>query len=325
MDKETPPLLSLRGLQHHYDDLQALADISFDLYPGSLVALVGANGAGKSTLLSLICGLLPLQEGHLLHGCTLEPTRHFGFCPQQDRIWPDLTVQEQLRLLADLYEIPAAQADQRIEALLQSLDLRWKAETLAGQLSGGMKRRLSLAMALIHDPPVLILDEADAGLDPQSRVELRAFLRHLASQENKAILLATHSLEEVEKIAHRILFLHKGALIADGSPGELIESLSSEGTISFQLRHLDGLELPPARLSELRSLLTAHLPPHRSAPPESKQAKTFLLFTDRPLDLLCSLHSFSEAQGLEVFALSLQAPSLEDVFLARTGRPYEPL
>jgi ABC-2 type transport system ATP-binding protein len=304
-------LLDIDDVTHRHGALEALRGVSLRVHPGEVVGLLGPNGAGKSTLLALVCGLLPLQVGRITVAEGREPLLHMGFCPQEDRLWPDLTCFEQLTLVATLYDLPRSVARERAASLLAELGLEDKRDAVAGTLSGGMRRRLSLAMALIHDPALLILDEADAGLDPSSRVELRDYLKDLARKRGKGILFATHSLDEVERIADRIVILDRGRVVADGAPCELIAAVGGGARIGFSLR---GARDQAALAAELAGLLGQDL---------VEQHGRFAVEVEDPLAVLARLSHLLDAHGATVADLDVRSADLEHVFMARTGRRYE--
>jgi ABC-2 type transport system ATP-binding protein len=207
----TECLIRIRNLAHRFGATEALIDVDLDVRAGEVLALVGRNGAGKTTLMQLIVSLLDVQTGELVRHAD-----RIGYCPQDMRIWPDLTVREQLVFMASMQEVDSSDA----LAVAASLGMTAHLNTLAGRLSGGQQRRLSVALALLHNPPVLVLDEPEVGLDPVARMELREVLRRLAD-EGVGILLASHSLDEVERVADRVAMLEAGRIVATGTPGEL--------------------------------------------------------------------------------------------------------
>ena len=204
-------LIEIRHLSHHYGTTEALTDVNLVIRTGEVLALVGRNGAGKTTLMQLIVSLLDVQSGQLIRH-----THRIGYCPQDMRIWPDLTVREQLLFMASMQEVEGSDA----LAVSAALGMTAQLDTLAGRLSGGQQRRLSVALALLHNPPLLVLDEPEVGLDPAARMELRGVLRQLAD-DGVGILFASHSLDEVERVADRVAVLDAGCIVAAGTPCEL--------------------------------------------------------------------------------------------------------
>ena len=204
-------LIEIRDLAHRYGSNQALVDVNLDIRRGEVLALVGRNGAGKTTLMRLIVSLLEVQSGRLVRHAD-----RIGYCPQDMRLWPDLTAREQLLFMASMQEVDPADALE----VAGALGLTAQLDSLAASLSGGQQRRLSVALALLHKPPLLVLDEPEVGLDPVARVELRDVLRRLAD-EGVGVLLASHSLDEVERVADRVAMIEAGRIVAMGTPGEL--------------------------------------------------------------------------------------------------------
>ena len=177
--------LSLRGLSRRFGDVRAVRGIDLDVAEGEILGLLGPNGAGKTTTIRMMAGLLRPSEGAVrVYGKEVTPSRPdarrlVGVCPQENVLYPDLTARENLDYAGTLFGIPRAARRERAQRLLDTLGLAEKADARASQLSGGMKRRLTVALALVHDPPVVIFDEPEAGLDPQTRVLLRGFIKGL--------------------------------------------------------------------------------------------------------------------------------------------------
>jgi len=225
------PLIAL-DLTRRYDDLLAVNRVSFSLRPGEVLALLGPNGAGKTTLIRMLCGLLEPDSGTMrilgASGRNLRAVRrvHVGHCPQFPVIWHDLTPLEQLAFMADMYGLKRSRGRARAMELLDRLGLSARANTLAGRLSGGMKRLLNLALCLIHAPRILLLDEPYPGLDLDSRLRVREMLLRLAHDENKSILFSTHDMDEAERLSDRAAIMHQGALLALDTPGALAAAWS---------------------------------------------------------------------------------------------------
>ena len=310
-------LLKIHRLTHRYGDTAVLDDLSFSIDRGELVGLVGANGAGKSTLLRLIAGLIPVQRGDISTPVEHPRQALLGYCPQANQLWPDLTVVEHLRLMARLHGLPALD-DDRLHHLLDQVSLSTQRHTLAGALSGGMKRRLALAIALLGAPPLLLLDEVDAGLDPPGRVELRHLLKRLVARGH-AILLASHRLDEMERLANRLLILHQGKLIADGQPHQLLEQHQLHTRIRWAFR--DPQTTPIDRQHPALTTLKSRFDTLKtsSASPFRLQVST----TD-PLETLQMLTTFSNDHDLTITDLDIAPPSLEDLYLNLTGRVHAP-
>ena len=217
--KSLPPTLSVHALRVEYPGQVAVDDVTFALHPGTICALIGPNGAGKTSMMRAIVGLLEPTWGevkvgpHLLSHQREEATLQIGFMPADPPIYEDLSVYEFLELFASSYQIPREQRAEKIAKLLRSVGLEDKRDALAGSLSTGMRQRLFLARTLIHDPPLLILDEPASGLDPKARAELSALLERLA-EEGRAILISSHILTELDAFCTHALILEQGRCVA---------------------------------------------------------------------------------------------------------------
>ena len=217
----TDPLLRATGLHKSYGGKPALKDVSLNLQAGDMVALLGPNGAGKSTLLQLLTGLFSPDQGEvrvLGHDMRAQPARalaSLGVVFQQMALDLDLTVQANLLFHTDLHGLPRRLARERIDAQLQALGLGAQAGAVVRTLSGGNRRKVELARALLHEPRVLLMDEATVGLDPASRLQLLTTMQTLCHDEGMAVLWATHLIEEAQG-ADRLLLLHQGQVRFDG-------------------------------------------------------------------------------------------------------------
>ena len=219
--------LSVSHLRKRYGDRDVVADVSFSLQPGECFALLGPNGAGKTTTLRLAMGLTRPDggeirlNGHPVPAQALAARAGVGIVPQMDSLDPDFTVAENLLIYGRYFGLRDGEIRCRIPALLEFAGLEGRADTRIQALSGGMKRRLSLARALVNDPALLVLDEPTTGLDPQARHLIWERLKKLIAQ-GKTVLLTTHFMDEAERLAHRLAVMDAGRLIAQGSPREMI-------------------------------------------------------------------------------------------------------
>ena len=223
-------MLKLHGLTKRYGQRAALEDLSFALPAGQFVALLGPNGAGKSTLFQVLTGLFAADAGEVEvagHPLRTQATRalaHIGVVFQQIALDLDLSVQRNLRFQADLHGLPRALADARIASGCAAVGLGDELARPVRELSGGNRRKVELVRALLHQPEVLLMDEATVGLDPKSRRDLLAAIRNDVATRSTCVLWATHLVEEAEG-ADRVLVLHKGKLLADGAPAEVAVAL----------------------------------------------------------------------------------------------------
>ena len=235
--------LSVDKLRKSYGDLIAVDDISFSVRRGEVFGFLGPNGAGKTTTIKMICGLLKSSGGAITYG-GISMSKDYskiksliGLCPQDIVIWELLTCMEQLKFMGISYGLKPKQAVKRAEEILEKLGLSEKRNKLARTLSGGMQRRLNIALALIHDPELIILDEPQAGLDPQSRVLVRDFVKELA--KNKTIILTTHDMEEADRLSDRIAIIDCGRILTVGTPAEIKEKTEPGESMRMRERTLE--------------------------------------------------------------------------------------
>ena len=226
-------MLSVRGLTQRYGALVALDGLNLDIAAGSFTALLGPNGAGKSTLFQVLSGLYAADEGEVtVAGCSLarQPCAalaRLGVVFQQPSLDLDLTVRRNLRFHAQLQGLWAADAEQRIGALAERFRFTVLLDAAARTLSGGQRRKVELARALLHGPALLLMDEATVGLDPRSRQELLADLQAGVREQGLTVLWATHLVDEAAQ-ADRVLVLHHGHLLADGPPEAVTQRLGGQ-------------------------------------------------------------------------------------------------
>lgn len=220
------PIL-MENVVKKFEDVIAVNGVSLKVAEGELFGLLGPNGAGKTTIVNILCGLLKPTSGHVIVGgfdVQEESTRIkelIGVCPQETAVYPYLTGVENLELFGNLYALDRSTLRRRRDMLLEKMGLNQDAKRKVEKYSGGMKRRLSLIMALIHDPQIIFLDEPTVGMDPQSRRAVWDFMTEL-KRENKTIFLTTHYMEEAEALCNRVGIIDHGKLIALNSPRELI-------------------------------------------------------------------------------------------------------
>jgi lipooligosaccharide transport system ATP-binding protein len=219
--------LSVQGLRKSYGATAVLRGLTFALRPGECYGLLGPNGAGKTTTLRCALGLTAPDAGAIrLAGLPVperarEARRRVGIVPQMDNLDPDFTAAENLQVYGRYFGLPDRAAQERIPRLLEFAGLAGRAEAKINTLSGGMKRRLTLARALVNDPDILFLDEPTTGLDPQARHLIWERLKQLL-QQGKTVLLTTHFMDEAERLCHRLAIMDQGRFIAEGSPREVI-------------------------------------------------------------------------------------------------------
>ncbi len=220
-------MIHARGLTKTFGDVEAVRGIDLDVSAGEIVGLLGPNGAGKTTTMRMLTTLLrPTSGTAAVAGCDLladpaDVRRHIGYVAQGGMIGPFSPVGEELELQARLYGMRRTEAGERVTRLLAELDLSGVERRIAASLSGGQKRRLDIAMGLLHRPDLLFLDEPTTGLDPQSRADLWERVRRRREQDGLTVFLTTHYLEEADALCDRVLIVDHGRIVASGTPREL--------------------------------------------------------------------------------------------------------
>jgi ABC-2 type transport system ATP-binding protein len=227
------PVLQARDLVKRYGERVALRGVSLSAHPGELVAVIGPNGAGKTTLLSILAGIQRPEGGEV----GLAPER-IGWVPQQPSLYGKLTVAENLRLFARLEGCPDVQL--AVDRMLDQADLAQRARSLAYTLSGGNRQRLNIAIGLVAGPPVLLLDEPSAALDPRQRERLWHFILGL-SAAGTAVVYSTHNVQEADRYAHQVVVLADGERLFAGSPRELERAVGEAGARDFETAFVEFL------------------------------------------------------------------------------------
>jgi lipooligosaccharide transport system ATP-binding protein len=299
--------LVARDLKKSYDGFEAVKGVDFEVHRGECFGFLGPNGAGKTTTMKMIYGAVIPTSGELdvagldVRRCEREIKRRIGVVPQENNLDDELKVKENLLVYGRYYDLPKKVILQRAEELLDFVQLTEKAESKVEQLSGGMKRRLLIARALINDPEIVVLDEPTTGLDPQARHLVWDRLRALTA-EGKTLLLTTHYMEEAARLCDRLVIMEGGLIIAEGAPGELVEEHVSPQVLEFR-----G---PPESLEKLRPVVEA------ASDAVELSGEALLAFTADGEGLMDEVHT----SGIEVENTVYRQAGLEDVFLRLTGR-----
>ena len=295
--------LAARGLRKSYGELEVVCGIDFRVASGECFGLLGPNGAGKTTTLRLCLGLIAPEAGELsLLGFSVpararEARARVGVVPQSDNLDPDFTVEENLVVFGRYFGLQDDAIRARIPELLEFAGLAGRAGAKIQTLSGGMKRRLTLARALVNDPDIVFMDEPTTGLDPQARHLIWERLRRLR-QEGKTLVLTTHFMEEAERLCNRLAILDRGRIIAEGSPKALIAAHIESQVVEV---HGAGLE---AWMAQARRL----------APRVERAGETVFCYAGDVEPVISALRGNGELAYLH------RPANLEDVFLKLTGR-----
>jgi lipooligosaccharide transport system ATP-binding protein len=304
---EAEVLISAHGLTKRFGELTAVDGIDFDVSRGEAFGFLGPNGAGKTSAMRMIGCVSPPSDGEL-HVLGMDPATEgpairarLGVVPQRDTLDEELTVRENLLVYGRYFGLPRAIVAERAAELLEFAQLTDRADTKVEPLSGGMKRRLTIARALINEPEILLLDEPTTGLDPQARHLLWDRLFRL-KRSGVTLVLTTHYMDEAEQLCDRLVVMDDGRIVAHGSPRELIERHSTREVLELRFPADDH-----ARYTEKLADLAARI--------EVLQDR-LLLYTDDGDDGASLVH----ARGLTPLSVLVRRSTLEDVFLHLTGR-----
>jgi lipooligosaccharide transport system ATP-binding protein len=305
-----PSLIHARGLTKRFGELTAVDGIDFDVAPGEAFGFLGPNGAGKTSTMRMIACVSPVTEG-TLRVLDMDPQAdgpriraRLGVVPQADTLDLELTVQENLYVYARYFDIPRAEARRIVSELLDFVQLGERAGTQIEELSGGMKRRLAVARALVNDPELLLLDEPTTGLDPQARHLVWDRLYSL-KQRGATLILTTHYMDEAEQLCDRLVIMDKAHIVAEGSPRELIEQYSTREVVELRFPGADG---------NGRASLDGKL--DGLGERVERLADRVLVYTANGDAAAAAAHE----RGLRPESVLVRRSTLEDVFLHLTGR-----
>lgn len=231
-------VIEAQNLTKKFGDFVAVDNLNLKIKKGEVFGFLGPNGAGKTTSINIMVGLLKPTGGKIIiDNSDIKSVKKgkIGICPQQLVLWDNLTCKETLMLMGDMYEVPKQELKKRVDKLLDDLILTDKANTLVINLSGGMKRRMNLAMALVHNPEIVVLDEPSEGLDPQSRRILWNYITSLRDDQGKTVILTTHLMDEADKLSDRIAIIDHGKLLQLDTPENLKKVIGEGDIVEIQL------------------------------------------------------------------------------------------
>jgi len=305
-------VIEVNDLTKYYGDLLAVDHINFTVRQGEIFGFLGPNGAGKTTTQRMLTTLLEPTEGRIvINGHDLARDaypvkRQMGLVPEESNVYTELTAWDNLMFTAQLYRVPRAERAGRVRELLDTFGLWEKRDVKVEDFSKGMRRRLSIAMAIIHRPTLLFLDEPTPGLDAQSARAIKDLIRQLNAEET-TIFLSTHQIEEANQLCDRVAIIDHGQIAAIDTPERLKQAFQRVQSVEVALEpdggaHGDALAALPGVTTPV------------------KMGDKWRLYTEDPSALLPRVMGYAERQGLRVVSLSTLGPSLEDVFLEITGQ-----
>ena len=303
-------MIEVRGLSKIYGSFQAVNNVNFVAKAGEIFGLLGPNGAGKSTTINCISGLISPTDGSVLingHNITTDSVKakqSLGLVPQELALYEDLSAYENLVFWGSAYGLSGNQLQERIQQVLNEVGLETRQKDAVNQFSGGMKRRLNFACAVLHKPAALLLDEPMVGIDPQSREQLMQAILKLKEQ-GTAVIYTTHYMEEAERLCDNLAIIDKGEIIATGTVDALRSQLGERDLITFQ----GQFQNPES--SELESLGAEIL--------EQSENEIRLLINDAPKNLSSVMKSIESQHG-KISNVNLAQANLESLFIKLTGR-----
>lgn len=306
-------MLEAIRLSKSFKGKRAVRDVNLYLDNGESVGLLGPNGAGKSTTISMISTLLKPTSGEIkLNGVNTiakpgEIRKVLGVVPQELALYQELSAYENLKFFGSIYKMKGKELKKSIENVLEIVGLEDRQKDLVKTFSGGMKRRLNIAAALLHQPQILILDEPTVGIDPQSRNHILETVRTLNEKAGMTILYTSHYMEEVEQLCDRLYIMDHGEVIASGTKAELLSILSTEDTIKLELSRMGEAFVEHVKtIDGIRKVEASHL-----------QMK---IIAKKGINLISELVHLAAKHHVQIINFHTETPSLEDVFLHLTGR-----
>lgn len=303
--------IKVENLTKEFNGLKALDSVSFEVKKGEIFGLLGPNGAGKTTTISILSTLLEPTSGKaFVNGFNLfndkdNVRKSIGIVFQDQSLDEELTAYENMDFHGRLYRIPKDVRERKIEKLLKLVGLEERKNDLVKTFSGGMRRRLEIARALLHEPEILFLDEPTLGLDPQTRNHIWAYIKRLNEQKNITIILTTHYMEEADRLCHRVAIIDRGKIIALDSPVRLKSRIGGD-IISIESPDIEKLSILLKKVPWIREMRRHNNHLTIELEDAEKHAVEIIKTSDK--------------KGIEITKLSIHKPTLEDVFLHYTGR-----
>jgi len=304
--------IEVRDLTKAFREVVAVGGISFEVRRGEVFSLLGPNGAGKSTAISVICGLLQPDSGDVSvmgHSVTKESMaarRCLGVVPQEVALYNDMSARENLLFWGRMYGLAGRELERRVDEMLAAVGLVERQRGRLGTFSGGMKRRVNIAAALLHTPPVVIMDEPTVGIDPQSRRHILDYVKEL-NRQGMSVLYTTHYMEEAEELSNRIAIMDKGKVIASGTRDELVRLVGEQARVDLVVTG------EPEKAAEAFRAVAG------ASQATAEQGKVAVLALDSNA-VVPKLFERAAQVGFRVGSVEIREPNLETVFLSLTGR-----
>ncbi|GAA0498445.1 ABC transporter ATP-binding protein [Salinibacillus aidingensis] len=306
-------MLEALDLKKQFMKTKAVDGVNLFIEQGEIVGLLGPNGAGKSTTISIISSLLSPTSGDVRffnESIIKQPQylrKHLGVVPQEIALYENLTAMENLQFFGKIYRLSSDVMSTKIKEVLEIIGLQEKQHDLVKTFSGGMKRRLNIGVALLHEPKLIFMDEPTVGIDPQSRKYILDTVKRLNREQNLTILYTSHYMEEAEYLCDRIYIMDQGHIIASGNKNEIKGILSAEQTVVIEVETMEETFLNT-------------LKDHPSVRQIDNQDKSVSVIVPREIDFFQTIINIANENGTILKSVQIQPPSLEDVFLHLTGK-----
>ena len=307
-------MIKTEHLTKRYETLTAVSDVSFEVKPGEVLGFLGPNGAGKTTTMRMLAGFISPTSGtasicgHDIETDTLAAKANLGYLPEGAPSYGEMTVYQFLEFIAELRQLKGERRTQRLAYVIGKLQLETVLTQTIETLSKGFRRRVGLAQALIHDPPVLILDEPTDGLDPNQKHEVRTLINEMA--RDKIIVISTHILEEVDAVCTRAIIIARGTIVADDTPQGLATRSRYHNAVSLRLESVDQLAAARSAIAALPNVAEVEM---------SERDGTLTALPRKGAPILSSLSELASRQGLKLKELHLESGRLDEVFRTITA------
>ncbi|WP_288480913.1 ABC transporter ATP-binding protein [uncultured Clostridium sp.] len=305
-------IVKIKNVTKRFDDKLVLDNVSFDVYEGEIFGFIGPNGAGKSTLINIMTSLLSPDSGEIkicgydIVNESIRAKENIGYVPQDLALLEELTAFDNLEFFGALYGLKGKLLKERIKEALEISGLTEKKKEKVKKFSGGMKRRLNIAIGILNHPKVLILDEPTVGIDPQSRNHIFTFIKRISKEWGTTVIYTSHYMEEVEELCNRVFIIDLGQEIAYGTKNEIKNSVSSNNKISIELEKVSGEVILDLR--EIKGILNV-----------LDKENEIILTIDKYFKM-GNVLSVLENRNIEIKKISYEEVKLEDVFLTLTGK-----
>jgi ABC-2 type transport system ATP-binding protein len=312
-------MIEVEHLSKIYGSTAAIEDVTFSVQSGEIMGFLGPNGAGKTTTMRILSGYLPASNGTAkiagieVHENSMAVRQKIGYLPETPPLYPDMSVEGFLKFVAEIKGVPRADRLKRVDYALDRCNLTDRRKTLIRKLSKGYRQRVGLAQAIVHDPPVIILDEPTIGLDPKQIIDVRNLIKSLAGDHT--VILSTHILSEVSMTCNRVAIINQGKIVATGSPEILTKELAQQ--TSYEIQTSATLEQARSVLRQVTGVVSVDL--NNTDQTETDRVNLRVL-SNVPDDISRELVSALVTQDLGLYEIRRKQTSLEDVFLQVTGK-----